>query len=159
MIVLGIDPGLATTGWGVVQRSGSRVALVDYGVISTKKTTDHAYRLLLIHKELKVLIKKFSPELIAVEQLFFHRNVTTALKVGEARGVVLFTAAQTKLRLLEMTPLQVKQSITSYGRADKQQVQRMVKAILGMKEIPKPDDAADALAIALSAAQMQRALH
>lgn len=154
MIALGIDPGLATTGWGVVDRSGSVLKMIDYGVISTAKEQSHANRLIDINTDLTALIKKFSPSVVAVEQLFFYKNVKTALKVGEARGVILYTIANLQVPLMELTPLQVKQSVTAYGKADKQQVQRMVSAILKLSKIPKPDDAADALALAITAAQV-----
>ena len=147
------DPGLATTGWGVVTGTKSHPELVEYGVIKTPAGLAHEQRLTLIHKSLFDLIKKYKPTKVAVEQLFFYKNVKTASKVGEARGVLLLAIAQSRLPLVEMTPLQVKQALTSYGRADKQQVQKMVKLVLRLKQIPKPDDAADALAIALTCLQ------
>lgn len=154
MRVLGIDPGLATTGWGVVEKNKSQLSMVEYGVIETSTKLAHEKRLVFIHQSLLNLIKKYKPVRVAVEQLFFYKNVKTATKVGEARGVILLAIAQSGLVLDELTPLQVKQTVTSYGRADKQQVQKMVKLILGLKQIPKPDDAADALAIAITCLQL-----
>lgn len=154
MRVLGIDPGLATTGWGVVDKDKSKLLMVEYGTIKTPAGQLHEERLVFIHQSLLDLIKKYQPNRTAVEQLFFSKNVKTATKVGEARGVMLLAIAQSGLSIDELTPLQVKQAITSYGRADKQQMQKMVKIILGLKQIPKPDDAADALAIAVTSLQM-----
>ena len=153
MIILGIDPGLATTGWGVVKKERAQFKMIDYGCIITSATQNHADRLLSINVELTRLIKKYKPDMVSVEELFFYKNVKTATKVGEARGVILLTAAQLNIKLKEFTPLQIKQAISSYGRADKQQMQRMVKVILNLKEIPKPDDAADALAAAITCLQ------
>jgi len=153
MIILGIDPGLATTGWGVIKKNKSEFEMINFGCILTPTKLDHIDRLLDINKQLVGLIKKYKPVLVAVEELFFYKNVKTALKVAEARGVILSTIAQLNLSLEEFTPLQIKQALTGYGRADKQQIQQMVKAILKLKIIPKPDDAADALAVAITAAQ------
>jgi len=156
-IILGIDPGIADTGFGIIKKiDGSRMACLDYGSIKTKANTELAERLEIINKELSKIIKRHKPDLIAVEQLFFCKNVKTALVVGQARGVMLLTARQNKIPTVEFTPLQVKQAVSSYGQAPKMQVQKMVKLLLNLKEIPKPDDAADALAIAICAGNSSR---
>lgn len=156
-IILGIDPGFAMTGYGVIINEGKNIIkLLDYGCIITKSDQEFSERLNIIHKELKKIIKKYNPSLVAVEELFFCKNVKTALMVGHARGVVLLTVMQAGISLKELTPLQVKQGVTGYGKADKKQVQKMVQIILRLKEIPKPDDAADALAVALTAASSIR---
>lgn len=151
-IILGIDPGIADTGWGVIQveKSGKLICL-GYGTIKTKAKTDLFKRLEIINLELKILIDKYQPNLAAVEELFFCNNAKTALIVGQARGVVLLTIRQNNIAFAEFTPLQVKQAVSTYGRASKLQIQKMVKLILNLKEIPRPDDAADALAIAICA--------
>lgn len=149
LIVLGIDPGLATTGYAFI-KNDSKIEVMDYGVISTSSKEEFPSRLKFIYQSLNKLIKKYKPGVLVVEQLFFCKNVKTALLVGQARGVVLLTAILNKLPLYEFTPLQVKQSVCGYGRAQKSQVQSMVKILLGLKSIPKPDDAADALAIAIT---------
>ncbi|MFH1192123.1 MAG: crossover junction endodeoxyribonuclease RuvC [bacterium] len=156
-IILGIDPGFAITGYGVIMKEGGNVIkLLDYGCITTKSNQKFSERLDIIHKELEKIIKKYNPCLAAVEELFFCKNVKTALMVGHARGVVLLTAMQAGISLKELTPLQVKQGVTGYGKADKKQVQKMAQIILGLKEIPTPDDAADALAVAITAANCVR---
>lgn len=151
-IILGIDPGLATVGYGLVKQEKGKLFIINYGIISTQAGHNFEARLLQIHKELEKIIKKYKPDTIAVEELFFCKNVKTAIKVGQARGVILLTCQMENLPIYEYTPLQVKQAITSYGKADKNQVQQMVKTILNLKQIPKPDDAADALAIAITCA-------
>ncbi len=151
MIILGIDPGTATTGFGVINKTKGKVEAVDCGVISTPKNLPMSNRLLMLFDDLEEIIKNHQPDIIAVEQLFFARNVTTAISVGQARGVVLLAAQKADLALKEFTPLQVKQSVTGYGQATKKQVQQMVQKILKLKHLPKPDDAADALAIAICA--------
>lgn len=151
-IILGLDPGIADTGWGVIVKNGHELTVVDCGSISTPAKMEMTARLKLLHVELVKIMKKYKPEAVSVEQLFFARNVTTALIVGQARGVCLLTIAEHNLPLFEFTPLQVKQALTSYGKADKQQVGNMVKAMLKLTAIPKPDDAADALAIAITCA-------
>jgi crossover junction endodeoxyribonuclease RuvC len=150
MLVLGIDPGIAITGYALVEpsRRGSGRAL-EYGCVRTPAKTELSSRLLTLYQGLCDLIDKYQPDAMAVEQLFFNRNTTTAFMVGQARGVALLAAAQSKLSVAEYTPLQVKQAVVGYGRAEKQQVQQMVKVLLNMTEIPRPDDAADALAIAI----------
>jgi crossover junction endodeoxyribonuclease RuvC len=149
MIILGIDPGTATTGFGLVEENNGKTKLIDYGCIITKPNIPLEYRLEEINKELNKLIETHKPDEMAVEELFFSNNAKTAIAVGQARGVVLLTARQNKVPLAEYTPLQVKNAICGYGGADKKQVQKMVQMLLSMKEIPKPDDAADAIAIAI----------
>ena len=151
-IILGVDPGLATTGFGVINADKYRQSLVGYGCIQTKPNSPHAQRLKQIKDKLTKIITKYQPNAIAVEQLFFYNNAKTAFVVGEARGVILLTACERRLPIYEYTPLQVKQAVSTYGQASKLQVQKMVKLLLRMKEIPKPDDAADALAIAICCA-------
>lgn len=155
-IILGIDPGIALTGFGVIARNGHKTKLLEYGCITTKAGVNHAQRLQQIYSELNIIIKKHKPEIIAVEKLFFCNNVKTALIVGEARGVVMLTAEQNHLLIHEYTPLQVKQAVSAYGKAGKMQVQKMVKLLLNLKTIPKPDDAADALAVAITCANSIR---
>lgn len=150
MVVLGIDPGIATLGWGIINRTEEIAYKIEaYGCIKTDKSTLFSRRLEEIHKELSKIIKKYEPDIAAIEQLFFAKNVKTAISVGEARGVAILAAVQANLPVAEYTPLQVKQSLVGYGRAEKKQMQKMLKILLGLKAIPKPDDAADALAIAL----------
>ncbi len=156
MKILGIDPGTATTGFGVIEISGGKKTAIDFGVISTHKDLPMHKRLAELHKDLSRLIKTYRPDYCVVEQLFFARNVTTAISVGQARGVILLAAAQNKLEIAEYTPLQVKQAVTGYGQATKKQIQEMVKILLSLDEIPRPDDAADALAVALAHAPSAR---
>lgn len=148
-IILGIDPGFADTGFGLIKCKGQRIEILDYGSIKTGPKQAFELRLKYIYEQTKSLIKKYKPNYMATEQLFFYRNVTTAIKVSQARGVVLLAASQAKLPLYEYTPLQIKQSLTGYGGADKRQMGQMVKALFGLKKVPRPDDAVDALAIAL----------
>ena len=152
MIVLGIDPGTARLGYGVVERQGSRLTMLDYGCLETTNDRPLEQRLLLIHEGIDDLIETWRPEVVGVERLFFNKNVQTAMAVGQARGVVLLTAAQHGLPLQEYGPHEVKQAVTGYGKAPKDQVQRMVQMVLSMEELPKPDDAADALAVAVCTA-------
>ena len=157
MVILGLDPGLATLGYGVIKKEPRKKAeMLDYGVISTPKDENLAVRLCMIEKGLKQIIDKFKPDEIAVEELFFAKNVKTAIAVAHARGIILLTANKECGRLFEYTPLQIKQALTGYGRAEKIQIQQMVKTLLGLKGIPKPDDAADALAVALTHAQTNK---
>ncbi len=149
MIILGVDPGTAICGYGVIEYMGNRFRLLDYGVIRSSSTDSTAARLLTLYQGLESIIGQYQPEEMAVEELFFNKNVRTALTVGQARGVVLLAGQMKGLTIAEYTPLQVKQAVVGYGRADKHQVQYMVKAILNLQEIPKPDDAADALAVAI----------
>ncbi|MBU1176832.1 MAG: crossover junction endodeoxyribonuclease RuvC [Patescibacteria group bacterium] len=155
MIILGIDPGTATTGYGVIEK-GNSLKMIDYGCIRTTTDCSTAERLNTLDKELSKIIKKYKPSKIAVEDIFFFKNVKTVIKVSQARGVILARAAKTKMQIIEYTPLQIKQAVTSYGRADKNQVQQMVKLLLNLKQIPKPDDAADALATAICCANSTR---
>jgi crossover junction endodeoxyribonuclease RuvC len=149
MLVLGIDPGTAITGYGLVgEEKGQAVALA-YGAITTPSDLPLPDRLKLLQRDLAILIDQYHPDQSAVEQLFFNKNVRTALAVGHARGVVLLTLAQGNVPIYEYTPLQVKQAVTGHGRADKAQVQQMVTLLLGLNKVPKPDDVADALAIAI----------
>lgn len=150
MRILGIDPGTATTGFGVIDVEGQNLRFVDGGVITTSPDLAMPERLVIIHDELGQLIAEHRPEIVAVELLFFATNVTTAISVGQARGVVLLAVAEAGLLVGEFTPLQVKQALTGYGRATKSQIQSMVQQLLGLAELPKPDDAADALAIAIT---------
>lgn len=150
MLVLGIDPGTATTGYGFVREifDGS-LEVVDYGVIETPAKMPMEQRLLQLYRELTDLILLHRPDCGAVEKLFFHNNVTTAITVGQARGVVLLAMAQAEIQVAEYTPLEIKQAITGYGSAGKKQMQEMVKVLLELESIPRPDDAADALAAAV----------
>lgn len=150
--ILGIDPGLAATGFGVIEKQGSRLKLIDYGCIKTKVQLPTEKRLEQISADLNKIIKKYRPKIIAVEKLFFCKNVKTALAVGQARGVIILVAGQNCLEIEEYTPLQIKQALTGYGQAEKRQIQQMVKVILNLKTVPTPDDAADALAAAVCCA-------
>lgn len=154
--VLGIDPGTATTGYGLIIENKIGLEVVEYGVISTPPDFPMEKRLQIIYNKLLELLDLHHPESCAVEKLFFQRNVTTAISVGQARGVILLALAERNVRCAEYTPLQVKQAVTGYGAANKKQVQIMVQALLTLSEIPKPDDAADALAIAICHAHSRR---
>ncbi len=156
MRILGIDPGTGILGFGVIDSVGGRAQLVDGGVIRTPVHEDDAVRLVTIFDELSEVIKATKPEAMSVEKLFFSQNVTTAMTVAQARGVVLLCGKQAGLEIFEYTPLQIKMAISGYGRADKKQMQEMVRVILGLKEVPKPDDCADAIAAALTHAQTMR---
>ena len=147
--ILGVDPGLANTGFGIVDLKTNSYSLVSYGCITTKPDESFALRLQKIYEELNIIIKKFNPKYLAVEELFFCKNVKSALAVGQAKGVIILTGAMNILPVYEYTPLQIKQSVVSYGRGSKEQVQQMVKILLSLKDIPKPDHAADALAAAI----------
>jgi crossover junction endodeoxyribonuclease RuvC len=157
MVIVGFDPGLATLGYGVinVDKKG-RAEMLDYGVISTPKEMRLPERLILIEKGVEQVINTFKPDEIAIEELFFAKNVKTGIAVAHARGVTLLTANKKCGRIFEYTPLQIKQALTGYGRAEKNQIQQMVKTFLRLKAVPKPDDAADALAVALTHAQTNR---
>lgn len=152
MLILGIDPGTALIGLGLIEYKNKKVSLKSYGCIKTSPNQTTAERLADLYTQLKKFIRKNQPDLMAVEDLFFFKNLKTAIKVSQARGVILLAAAQQKIKIYEMTPLQVKQALTGYGRAEKKQIQQMVKALLNLKEIPQPDDAADALAVAICCA-------
>jgi len=154
--VLGIDPGTATTGFGLITENNIGLQVIDYGVISTPPDLPMEKRLLIIYNRLLELIDLHQPDSCAVEKLFFQRNVTTAISVGQARGVILLALAARNVKYAEYTPLQVKQAVTGYGVANKRQVQIMVQSLLNLAEIPKPDDASDALAIAICHAHSRR---
>lgn len=147
--ILGIDPGIAIVGFGFIDKKGSRLVPVQYGSVQTEAHTDPSLRLKEIYDALQKLIDKYKPDAVAVEKLFFNRNVTTAFSVGQARGIILLAAVQHGLQIGEYTPLQVKQSVVGYGKAEKHQVQEMVRMLLNLSIVPKPDDVADALAVAI----------
>lgn len=150
MRIIGIDPGTGILGFGVIEANSGKHQMVDAGVIRTPVKEDDAVRLQTIYEELSDIIADTKPAEMAVEKLFFAQNVTTAMTVAQARGVVLLAGQQAGVKISEYTPLQIKQALTGYGRADKKQVQEMVRVLLGLKDIPKPDDCADALAAALT---------
>ncbi|MDD5489086.1 MAG: crossover junction endodeoxyribonuclease RuvC [Candidatus Moranbacteria bacterium] len=147
--VLGIDPGTATTGWAVVEEINKNPRLIACGCVNTSKLNSDAERLVEIGKDISSLIKKYKPEEAAIEDLFFFKNLKTAITVAQARGVILYEIKKNKIPIQNYTPLQVKQALTGYGRAEKKQIQEMVKNILKLRCVPKPDDAADAVAIAI----------
>lgn len=154
MKILGIDPGTATTGYGIIEARKNELKVVTFGCIKTAKQDKAEKRLAEIYRDLTKLIKKYRPKVAAVESIFFYKNVKTAIAVAQARGVVLFCIHKNKIKLAEFAPLEVKRTLTNYGKADKKQVQYMVKQLLNLKQIPKPDDAADALAVAICAANI-----
>lgn len=156
MRILGIDPGTGILGFGIIEAARGKVQLVDAGVIRTPVHEDDAVRLLTIFEELTDIIIQTKPRMMSVEKLFFAKNVTTAMTVAQARGVVLLCGQQAGLEIFEYTPMQIKQAVTGYGKADKKQMQEMVRVILGLKETPQPDDCADAIAAALTHAQIVR---
>src|SRR5579863_3992777 len=156
MRIIGIDPGTGILGFGVIDYSAGKLKLVDGGVIRTPVKEDDAVRLQTIFEEITDIIAQTKPDEMSVEKLFFAQNVTTAMTVAQARGVVLLAGKQAGLKIAEYTPLQIKQALTSYGRAEKKQMQEMVRSLLGLSEIPKPDDCADALAAAICHAQQVR---
>ncbi|MFH1182971.1 MAG: crossover junction endodeoxyribonuclease RuvC [Candidatus Moraniibacteriota bacterium] len=149
MLILGLDPGTATVGFALLQKNKNKLVAAQYGCVRTKPGEDAGARLVHIEKELKKIIKQFEPQEAAIERLFFMNNIKTAMAVSQARGVMLMTLAKLKLPTFEYTPLQVKLSVTGYGNAPKLQVQKMVKTVLKLNDLPQPDDAADALAIAI----------
>lgn len=156
MRILGIDPGTGILGFGVIEHAARNTVMVDAGVIRTPVKEDDAVRLETIFDELTDIIAATKPDVVSVEKLFFARNVTTAMTVAQARGVVLLCARQASLPIFEYTPMQIKQSVTGYGKADKKQVQEMVRVLLGLQQVPQPDDCADALAAALTHAATLR---
>lgn len=156
MRIIGIDPGTGILGFGVIDFNGPKPQLVDAGVIRTPVKEDDAVRLETIFQELTDIIMNSRPDMMSVEKLFFARNVTTAMTVAQARGVVLLCARLAGMPIFEYTPMQIKQAVTGYGKADKKQMQEMVRMLLNLKEVPKPDDAADALAAALTHASSAR---
>jgi len=149
MIILGIDPGTATTGYGIIRKTGQNIKAVDYGCIKNRPKFSPGGSLKQIKTKINKLIKKYCPKVMAVESIYFFKNLKTAMPVSQAKGVILFTAAKKKIPVYEFTPLQVKMIVAGYGRAEKKQVQKKIKVLLNLKKIPKLDDAADALGIAL----------
>lgn len=149
MRILGIDPGIAIVGYGVVDKEGNSYKTVAYDAVTTRAHTPLVERLELVYKGVDEIIKMYKPDVMSIEELFFNNNAKTALTVGQARGVILLAAVQNGIPVFEYTPLQVKQALTGYGRAGKAQIQQMMKSILGLTAVPKPDDVADALAIAV----------
>lgn len=156
MRILGIDPGTGILGFGVIEASNSQAQMVDAGVIRTQAKEDDAVRLQTIFEEISDIIAQSKPTVMAVEKLYFAQNVTTAMTVAQARGVVLLAGQQAGLEIYEYTPLQIKQALTGYGRAEKKQIQEMVRVILKLKDVPKPDDCADALAAAITHSMTMR---
>lgn len=156
MIILGIDPGLAIVGYGVINTQKGNSTVIDYGVINTPKEDSVPVRLEKIYKGMIDLVDKFKPDCISIEELFFNTNTTTGINVAQARGVILLVCQQKGLKMYEYTPLQIKQALTGYGKAEKKQIQFMVARLLQLKAVPKPDDAADGLAVALTHAQTAR---
>jgi len=150
MRIFGIDPGTATTGFAVIEKEHSNLTVLDYGVIVTSKKLTFPDRCVELVNDLRVLIKTHEPDLVAIESLFFFKNQKTAFAVAQARGAMVCAVAEMGISICEPTPLQVKQAVSGYGRADKKQVQKMVQQIYSLDEIPKPDDAADALAVAFT---------
>jgi crossover junction endodeoxyribonuclease RuvC len=152
-LILGIDPGIARMGYGVVALQGNRMRALDYGTLTTEAHEPPEQRLAVMFEKVKKVLKKVKPEAVAMEELFFSRNAKTAIAVGQARGVALLACGLAGLPVFEYRPMEVKQAVTGYGAADKGQVQKMVKVLLGLTVVPKPDDTADALAIAITHAQ------
>ena len=156
MIILGIDPGYATVGFGVIEYKGSTFKTIDYGAITTPAGTDFVLRLETIFDEVISLCQTYKPDAAAVEELFFTHNQKTAIAVGQSRGVILLGLKKSGVDVFEYTPLQVKQSVVGYGRAEKSQIMSMTKTLLGLEKVPRPDDAADALALAISHAHSSK---
>lgn len=149
MIILGIDPGYAIVGWGVIDYTANRFSVVDYGAVTTEAGTPFNRRLEMVYDGVEEIIKKYRPEALAIEKLFYNTNAKTVIDVAQARGVINLSAVKNGVEIFEYTPLQVKQSVVGYGRAEKKQVQEMTRVILKLEKIPKPDDTADALAMAI----------
>ena len=149
MIILGIDPGYAIVGWGVIEYTSNRFSVVDYGAVTTEAGTPFNDRLKEVYDGVDSIIKRYSPEALSIEKLFYNTNAKTVIDVAQARGVINLAAMQNSIPIFEYTPLQVKQSVVGYGRAEKKQVQEMTRVILKLEKIPKPDDTADALAMAI----------
>jgi len=157
MVIVGFDPGLATLGYGAIKKEDSgKITVLDYGIVQTPKAESLANRLSMLEQGIIQIINTFKPDEISMEELFFAKNVKTAIAVAHARGVLLLTSKKYCENIFEYTPLQIKQSLTGYGRADKKQIQKMVTSLLNLKEIPRPDDAADALAVALTHARTNK---
>lgn len=150
MIIIGIDPGTSRMGYGLI-KTGRKINVLDYGIISPLEKISQEERLLIISKELRKIFRKYNPQYLAIEKLFFFKNLKTAMTVSEAKGVVLLEAAKRKIKVIQLSPLQIKNAISGYGRASKKQMQQMIKKRLSLKEVPKPDDAADALSVAFCA--------
>ena len=150
MRILGIDPGYALMGYGVIEQEGSRLRVIDYGSIATDASADMPERLKFLYSSLMDIIAETQPDAAAIEELFYNTNAKTVINVGQARGVAVLACVNSGLPISEYTPLQIKQALVGYGRADKKQVQQMVKVLLNLKSVPKPDDTADALAVAIS---------
>lgn len=156
MLILGIDPGTTIVGFGIIEKNKNCLVCLDYGCIRTKPKSPEMEKISVIEKRLDDIIKKIKPNKVSMEKLFFFKNAKTAINVAQARGAMLAICAQNNIEVCEFTPLQIKQAVSCYGRANKGQVQKMVKLILGLKEIPRPDDAADALACAITCANYSR---
>ncbi len=150
MIILGIDPGIAIVGYGIIECLGNHFSVIDYGAITTDASLIFPERLKLVYDQLTNIIDKYNPDDFAIEELFYNKNAKTVIKVGQARGVEVLAAVNKNIPIYEYTPLQIKQAVVGYGRAEKHQVQEMVKMLLNLKETPKPDDVADALAVAIT---------
>lgn len=159
LIILGIDPGIAIVGYGVVKKENNQIKPVQYGSIITEANLRTETRIKQIYDAMTVIMERYKPDVMAIEKLFFNRNVTTAFTVGQARGVMLLAAEEASVDIVEYTPLQVKQAVVGYGQAEKNQVQEMVKMLLQLKEKPKPDDVADALAVAICHAHSAHVQH
>lgn len=149
MIILGIDPGYAILGWGVIEKTGNRFRTLDFGAVTTRKEMAMPDRLEVLYDGLREIIEDYKPDVASIEKLFFNTNTTTAINVGQARGVAILACIKGGLDVVEYTPLEIKQALVGYGRAEKQQIQFMVKTLLNLKTVPKPDDTADALAAAV----------
>ncbi|TAH62994.1 MAG: crossover junction endodeoxyribonuclease RuvC [Gottschalkiaceae bacterium] len=149
MIIFGVDPGIAIVGYGVLEYKGNKFNVIDYGAIQTSNEYTFPERLKIVYDELTELLDKYKPDALAIEELFFNKNAKTAIIIGQARGAQILAAVNKGIEIYEYTPLQVKQGVVGYGRADKRQIQEMVKILLNLEKIPKPDDVADALAVAI----------
>ena len=158
MRILGIDPGIATIGFGIIDSNKNQYSFVNCGIISTEAHTSLSERLNIIYDDITNVIESFKPDVVAIEELFFNTNITTGISVAHGRGVILLACKKSGLEIFEYTPLQVKQSVVGYGRAQKKQVMEMVKKLCGLKDVPKPDDAADAIALALCHARSTTSL-
>lgn len=156
ILILGIDPGTAITGWGIIKDAKQGVEMVAYGCIETSKHKTDVERLKETAEDLHAIIQEYQPEEMAIEELFFFKNLKTAIKVAQSRGVLMYVTASQKISVAEYTPLQIKQALTGYGRAEKKQMQIMVQSVLKLKEMPEPDDAADALAVAICHQQSRK---
>lgn len=154
-VILGLDPGIADTGFGVISVDENKLNCLDFGSIKTSSKDDFLDRLEKLDNDLQKIINKYNPELVCIEKLFFNTNAKTALIVGHARGVILLNIKKNNIKLIELTPLQIKQGISNFGRADKNQIKKMVKIILNLKEMPKSDDSADALAAAICVSNLR----